>query len=95
MENVTPIPRVSVIMPAHDRVAVGLFDKATQSILTQTFADFEFLILLDGVRSPGPGIEASANSWAGKGCTRVSANRFAYLRKAALVVALKTRTDRS
>lgn len=37
-------------MPIYDGVSVPLFNEAAQSVLNQTFGDFEFLILLDGVK---------------------------------------------
>jgi glycosyltransferase involved in cell wall biosynthesis len=43
-------PKVSVAMPVYDGVSVPFFDEAAQSVLGQTFRDFEFLILLDGVK---------------------------------------------
>ena len=38
-------PRLSVVMPVHN--AMPYLDAAVQSILGQTFADFEFVILDD------------------------------------------------
>ena len=41
---------VSVLMPVYD-APLGMLDEAVRSILSQTFRDFEFLILNDGSRS--------------------------------------------
>lgn len=41
-----PPPPVSVVMPVHN--AAGFLDESIGSILAQTFADFEFVILDDG-----------------------------------------------
>ena len=40
------MPRLSVVMPVHN--ALPYLDEAIESILRQTFADFEFVILDDG-----------------------------------------------
>src|SRR6185369_10635095 len=42
---VTETPRVSVVMPVHN--ALPYLDAAVESILSQTFGDFEFVILDD------------------------------------------------
>ena len=41
-----PSPAVSVVMPAFN--AAAFLDEAVQSILDQTFRDFEFIIVDDG-----------------------------------------------
>ncbi|GMW01927.1 MAG: hypothetical protein AMXMBFR84_30630 [Candidatus Hydrogenedentota bacterium] len=42
-------PLVSVIMPTYHKDSLVLLRAAVESILIQTFADFEFLIVIDGV----------------------------------------------
>ncbi len=54
-------PCVSVIMPAHDGVAVKYFDRAVKSIVSQSIEDMELLILLDGVRSQN--LADAAKTW--------------------------------
>ncbi|MEW4571273.1 glycosyltransferase [Tautonia sp. JC769] len=44
--NQTPFPAVSVLMPAYN--AERYIEEAAESILAQTFTDFEFLIIDDG-----------------------------------------------
>ncbi|MCR5545462.1 MAG: glycosyltransferase [Lachnospiraceae bacterium] len=41
-------PMVSVIMGVYNQTSLSAFDKAVQSVLNQTFKDFEFLIYNDG-----------------------------------------------
>ena len=45
MNNKTIIPKVSVLMPVYN--AAKFLDESIQSVLNQTFTDFEFLILDD------------------------------------------------
>lgn len=47
-------PRISVVMPVRDGEA--FLAEAVESILAQTFADFEFVILDDGSRDATPGM---------------------------------------
>jgi len=53
-ENVTAgapaprVPAVSVVMPVHD--ALPYLDECVRSVLGQTFADFEFVVLDDASR---------------------------------------------
>ena len=47
----TPKPAVTVLMAVYDP-PLEMLDQALESILCQTFADFEFLIIDDGSRSP-------------------------------------------
>jgi len=46
------IPRVSVLMPVHNRAA--FVERACRSVLTQTFRDFELIIIDDGSRDDSP-----------------------------------------
>src|ERR1051326_5380041 len=41
-------PLVSVILPTYRRYRSGLLRRALESVLTQTFEDFEFLVIDDG-----------------------------------------------
>ncbi len=43
-------PKVSVIMPTYCRAHDGLLERAIASVLSQTFGDFEFIIVDDGSR---------------------------------------------
>ena len=43
-------PEVSVILPCYDGVDADLLELAIHSILRQSFADFELLLYMDGVR---------------------------------------------
>jgi glycosyltransferase involved in cell wall biosynthesis len=47
VEGIMVAPAISVVMPVYDPPA-GMLDIAIESILSQTFRDFEFLILNDG-----------------------------------------------
>jgi GT2 family glycosyltransferase len=51
MLSSTPKPAVTVLMAVYDP-PLEMLDQALESILCQTFADFEFLIVDDGSRSP-------------------------------------------
>jgi glycosyltransferase involved in cell wall biosynthesis len=46
------IPRVSVLMPVHNRAA--FVERACQSVLAQSFRDFELIIIDDGSRDDSP-----------------------------------------
>jgi glycosyltransferase involved in cell wall biosynthesis len=54
---------VTVLMPVYDP-PLEVLDKAVSSVLSQTFGDFEFLILDDG--SPDERVRARLDSWASK-----------------------------
>jgi glycosyltransferase involved in cell wall biosynthesis len=41
-------PLVSVILPTYSRLRCGLFERAFQSVLSQTFRDFELIVMDDG-----------------------------------------------
>lgn len=43
-----PTPLVSVILPTYQRESEGLLEPCIQSVLKQTFTDFEFIIIDDG-----------------------------------------------
>ena len=49
-------PRVSVIMPTYCRAQNGLLSQAITGVLSQTFSDFEFIILDDGSIDGSEGI---------------------------------------
>lgn len=57
----TDLPAVSVVMPVHN--ALPYLDAAVESILAQTFADFEFVILDDG---SSDGSTERLREWAGR-----------------------------
>lgn len=50
----TDVPAVTVLMSVRD-APIGMLDRAIASVLAQTFADLEFLILDDGSRDPAFG----------------------------------------
>ena len=54
-------PRLSVVMPVHN--ALPYLDAAIESVLAQSFADFEFVILDDGSTD---GSSEVLRSWAGR-----------------------------
>lgn len=54
--HVSSTPRVSVLMPAYN--AAPFLHQAVESILTQTFTDFEFIIIDDGSTDATPTILA-------------------------------------
>jgi hypothetical protein len=54
---------VTVLLPVYDP-PVKMLDQAIESVLSQTFGDFEFLILDDG--SPDQQVRARLDSWAAK-----------------------------
>jgi len=47
-DQAPPSPRVSVVMPTYCRNAEGLLTRCIDSVLAQTLADFEFIIVDDG-----------------------------------------------
>ncbi len=59
LSAVSPFPKVSVLMPVRD--GLPYLDKAIRSILTQTFRDFEFIIVDDGSTD---GTAATIEHWA-------------------------------
>lgn len=48
----TDDPMVSVIMGVYNQLDLGIFEKAVNSVLEQTYSDFEFLIYNDGSSVP-------------------------------------------
>lgn len=56
-------PAVTVVMPVYD-APLEMLHQAVGSVLSQTFADFEFLILDDGSRDPR--VRAALDSWASR-----------------------------
>ena len=48
LEFANSSPKISVILPAYNVVGHGKFERAVNSILQQTFVDFELLLVDDG-----------------------------------------------
>jgi len=63
MKSSLGCPALTVLMPVYD-APLRMLHQAVASVLSQTFADFEFLILDDG--SGDPRVRAGLDSWAAR-----------------------------
>jgi glycosyltransferase involved in cell wall biosynthesis len=63
MKSILRCPAVTVLMPVYD-APLEMLHQAIESVLSQTFADFEFLILDDG--SDEERVRAGLDSWASR-----------------------------
>ena len=66
-------PRFSVILPTHDRRE--LLREAIHSVASQTFADWELIVVDDASRDPIRAEELQVGSATGPGCRRRPACR--------------------
>lgn len=46
-ESPWPQPEISIILPTYSRCKKGMLERSIQSVLAQTFADFELLVMDD------------------------------------------------